>query len=355
MLVGAPASDLCSFRSANTYDVLTGLLSNLISFLAAAVGRLRIHWRGHPRGPRSSFPGRLQAGEAPCPERVDITKLRPILPASRRRFFMCCHHVYGASHAQMSCQALPGLQALRMLIRFCLASQRALKDESANQVSINFFGDGTANNGASLGVMGEGRPQWCGCCVPQWNTVHATAKRASYPSSSAKFTGGCCITFVGSKQCSDMRADLPCERARNTCAGQFYECLNMATLYKLPCIFVVENNKWAIGMSHARATGPSAIQDEEPYIYKKGPAFGMPGVLVDGMDVRKVRAAFSRVFRGYNRPCSATRSSSLRQLPADEGHKTAGVFSTEAFILHLLFMLTSSSMMLFRCCTTVCS
>jgi len=47
-------------------------------------------------------------------------------------------------------------------------------------------------------------------------------------------------------------------------------------------------HRWAIGMNHPRATGPS-FGDEEPYIYKKGPAFGMPGVLVDGMDVRKAR------------------------------------------------------------------
>ena len=63
----------------------------------------------------------------------------------------------------------------------------------------------------------------------------------------------------------------------------------MASLYKLPCIFVVENNLWAIGMNHNRATNPTA-GDDAPFIYKKGPAFGMPGVLVDGMDVRKVRS-----------------------------------------------------------------
>ena len=61
----------------------------------------------------------------------------------------------------------------------------------------------------------------------------------------------------------------------------------MASLYKLPCIFVVENNLWAIGMNHNRATNPTS-GDNSPFIYKKGPAFGMPGILVDGMDVRKV-------------------------------------------------------------------
>ncbi|WP_390903737.1 pyruvate dehydrogenase (acetyl-transferring) E1 component subunit alpha [Trichothermofontia sichuanensis] len=66
--------------------------------------------------------------------------------------------------------------------------------------------------------------------------------------------------------------------------GQFFECLNMAALWKLPIIYVVENNKWAIGMAHERATSV-------PEIYKKGPAFGMVGVEVDGMDVLAVRDA----------------------------------------------------------------
>ena len=41
--------------------------------------------------------------------------------------------------------------------------------------------------------------------------------------------------------------------------GQFFECLNMAALWKLPIIYVVENNKWAIGMAHERATSDPEI------------------------------------------------------------------------------------------------
>lgn len=66
--------------------------------------------------------------------------------------------------------------------------------------------------------------------------------------------------------------------------GQFFECLNMAALWKLPILFVVENNKWAIGMAHERATS-------QPEIYRKASVFGMPGVEVDGMDVMAVRSA----------------------------------------------------------------
>ena len=64
--------------------------------------------------------------------------------------------------------------------------------------------------------------------------------------------------------------------------GQFFECLNMSVLWKLPVIFVVENNQWAIGMAHHRSTS-------KPEIYKKAEAFGLPGFEVDGMDVLAVR------------------------------------------------------------------
>jgi pyruvate dehydrogenase E1 component alpha subunit len=76
-----------------------------------------------------------------------------------------------------------------------------------------------------------------------------------------------------------------------TCnVGQFYECLNMAALWKLPILFVVENNRWAIGMDHNRATS-------EPEIWRKASAFGMAGEEVDGMDVLAVRSAAQRAIQ----------------------------------------------------------
>ena len=61
----------------------------------------------------------------------------------------------------------------------------------------------------------------------------------------------------------------------------------MAQLWKLPIIFVVENNKWAIGMAHDRATS-------NPEIWRKASSFGMHVEEVDGMDVLAVRGAAER-------------------------------------------------------------
>jgi pyruvate dehydrogenase E1 component alpha subunit len=69
--------------------------------------------------------------------------------------------------------------------------------------------------------------------------------------------------------------------------GQVFESLNLAALFKLPCIFIIENNNYGMGTSVERA---SASRD----LSQNGAAWGIPGEQVNGMDVASVREAGER-------------------------------------------------------------
>ena len=66
--------------------------------------------------------------------------------------------------------------------------------------------------------------------------------------------------------------------------GSFHEALNLAGLYELPVIYVIENNHYAMGTSVDRAAADADL-------YKQSVSYAMPGSVVDGMDVFSVTRA----------------------------------------------------------------
>jgi pyruvate dehydrogenase E1 component alpha subunit len=87
--------------------------------------------------------------------------------------------------------------------------------------------------------------------------------------------GNVCLTYFG-------------DGAANQ--GQVYESFNMAELWKLPVVYIIENNRYAMGTAITRSSATADLS-------KRGLSFNIPGEQVDGMDVRAVKAAGDKVVK----------------------------------------------------------
>src|SRR5512135_1343802 len=128
-------------------------------------------------------------------------------------------------------------------------------------------------------------------------TAHGRGGSMHFADTSKNFWGGYAI--VGGHITIAVGLALAAQRAKedrvavaifgdgSTDAGQFYECLNLAAVWKLPVVFLCENNKYGMGVSIEKA---SAVTE----VYKKASMANIPAVQVDGMDVLKVHAVMKQ-------------------------------------------------------------
>ena len=129
-----------------------------------------------------------------------------------------------------------------------------------------------------------------GCCRGRGGSMHIFDAATRFLGGNAIVGGGLPLA-VGTALADKMQG-----RAALTCCffgegavdeGEFHESVNLAELWRLPVLFVCENNLYAMGT-------PLAIAEAETDIAKKAACYRMPSEAVDGMDVVAVEAAAAR-------------------------------------------------------------
>ena len=145
--------------------------------------------------------------------------------------------------------------------------------------------------GANLNaLMAELMGRETGICKGRGGSMHLADNSVGIVSESAIVGGGIPIATGCGLSAKVRKTDQVClcffgDGAVNQ--GTFHESLNMASLWKLPVVYLCENNGYAITTSVSRSHG-------QPDIAARAQSYGMPGVAVDGQDVRAVYAATRR-------------------------------------------------------------
>jgi pyruvate dehydrogenase E1 component alpha subunit len=209
-----------------------------------------------------------------------------------RRFEEEGTHLYqggkipGAFHASIGQEAA--------IVGACMA----LRDDDAMTGTHRSHGHPIGKGADLKALMAELMGKATGICKGHGGSMHLADNSVGIIGESAIVGGGIPLATGCGLSAKVRRTDQVClcffgDGAVNQ--GTFHESLNMASLWKLPVIYLCENNGYAITTSIARSHG-------QPNIAKRAEAYGMPGIVVDGQDVGAVHAvtaeAVARARRG---------------------------------------------------------
>ncbi len=201
-----------------------------------------------------------------------------------RRFEAKCVELYQAQKIRGFLHLYDGEEAVSVGV---LA---VLRPEDWVVATYREHGQALARGIAMRALMAEMLGKRDGCCRGRGGSMHIFDAKTRFLGGNAIVGGGLPLA-VGTALADKMQG-----RDALTCCffgegavdeGEFHECLNLAELWRLPVLFVCENNLYAMGT-------PIAIAEAETDIAKKARCYRMPAEAVDGMDVVAVEAAAAR-------------------------------------------------------------
>ncbi len=161
--------------------------------------------------------------------------------------------------------------------------------EEGDSVLATYRGHGAAIAKGSdpKQLMAELLTRTTGCCKGRGGSMHLCDKKKGFIGTNAivgahlPIAGGAALA---AKMRGANRVVLCFFGDGASCEGEFFETLNMAALWKVPLIFICENNGYAISV-------PTKLSQATPDIADRARGFGIPSLIVDGNDVREVKEA----------------------------------------------------------------
>ncbi len=201
-----------------------------------------------------------------------------------RRFEAKCVELYQAQTIRGFLHLYDGEEAVSVGV------MAVLRPEDWVVATYREHGQALARGIPMRSLMAEMLGKLEGCCRGRGGSMHIFDARTRFLGGNAIVGGGLPLA-IGTALADRMRG----RRALTCCffgegavdEGEFHESLNLAELWKLPVLFVCENNLYSMGT-------PLEIAEAETDIAKKARCYRMPSEAVDGMDVVAVEAAAAR-------------------------------------------------------------